>query len=117
MKCKITLRVLMLMAVFVMAASVAWASPVVDANLSPDNEYDESQNYPGGEGTEQEGIFSKCYSLYVVGEGFYILNDWYDPCENFDPILTLSATEYQFRLNAIAEYRCHRHELPAANAY
>ncbi len=77
MKSKLTIKVLMLMAVFAMASSTAWAVPVVDGDLDPNDEYPAE--------SELDGNFSKTYSEYVVSDGFYIINDWFDPCTNYDP--------------------------------
>lgn len=76
MKIKLVTKIMISIAVFVIASS-AMATPVVDANLSPDDEYPVN--------SEMDGNYSKTYSEYVIDDGFYILNDWYKPVENFDP--------------------------------
>ena len=59
--------------------------PFVSGTLTPDQEYDEIQVYPNGTGRVGVGAFSKLYDRYVEGYGWYILNDWYLPEEDYDP--------------------------------
>jgi hypothetical protein len=60
-----------------MFTSAVFAIPVVDGNLAPDTEYPSA--------SEMQGNYSRTYSTYVIGDGFYIINDWYLPEVSFDP--------------------------------
>jgi len=95
---KILLRVLIALALITVPALVVWAvappdKPTVDGKLDPDNEY----NDPNGEdynpnnhpGTELRGTFGFLYTRHIPNNqaepGFYMCNDWSDPCESYDP--------------------------------
>lgn len=89
-KGKIALRALIASLAIAVLVVIVWAAvpdyPTVDGMLESEEEYD----YPGGAGQRQEGVYSYCYGRYIGDKGseyngFYICNDWYDPCENYVP--------------------------------
>ncbi len=93
-KGKIALKALIASTAIAVLVVIVWAAvppyPTVDGMLSGGNESEEEYDYPGGAGLRQDGPFSACYGRYIGNQGsenngFYICNDWYDPCDNYDP--------------------------------
>lgn len=93
-KGKIALRALIASLAIAVLVVIVWAAvpdyPTVDGMLSGGNESEEEYDYPGGAGMRQDGIYSACYGRYIGDQesghnGFYICNDWHDPCENYVP--------------------------------